>query len=97
MLFKETSSSEQESKETVLINTAASVKNMSKDDLAKLELQLRKQLNSFKSKQSMKAKQQQEKEATEKDLNTKIEILTLPNISNKKNLDRLKVNTRWLM
>ena len=83
--------SERESKETVLIDTAASVKNMSKEDLSKLELQLRKQLNSFKTKHDRIKKQQQEKESLEKDLNSRIEISTLPNVSNKKDLNILKV------
>lgn len=81
-----------ESKDNVLIDTAASVKNMSKEDLSKLELQLRKQLNSFKTKHDRAKKQKEEKESLEKDLKVQIEISTLPNIASKKDLTILKVS-----
>lgn len=83
--------SEMESKDTVLVDTAASVKNMSKEDLSKLELQLRKQLNSFKTKHDRAKKQKEEKETLEKDMKARIEISTLPNIASKKDLNFLKV------
>ncbi|XP_066910369.1 zinc finger C3H1 domain-containing protein-like [Clytia hemisphaerica] len=70
-----------------LQRTAASVKSMSKEDLSRLELQLREKLISFKKKKDDKIKQ---RELDEEEKNTKVEITHLPSVANKRDLNKLK-------
>ena len=61
---------------------------MSKEDLSRLELQLREKLISFKKKKDDKIKQ---REIEEEERNTKVEITHLPSVANKRDLNKLKV------